>query len=295
VWNTTTTAATNSVQFGTQSRGISGTTPIGQLVTMGYVGVSGTPTWTDLMSLDNSGNLSLLSGTLNIAGLTALKVVFTDGSKNFTSTGIGTSSQFIKGNGSLDSSIYLTANQTITLSGDITGSGATSIVTTIKSSVSLSGSPTATTATTGDNTTRIATCAFVNASIAASGSSSATVIYKPILTDIPSANVTLTAAQLASGGIIVHTSSTGNYTLPTSTSLTSFLGATTGCNFRFILDASGATAASQLILNSNWSEGYNSSGAPSGIGTGNGIPAGSVATYEICLAATGTYFINRIM
>lgn len=43
----------------------------------------------------------------------------------------GTSSQFVKGDGSLDSSTYLTGNQTITLSGNVTGSGETSITTTI--------------------------------------------------------------------------------------------------------------------------------------------------------------------
>lgn len=43
----------------------------------------------------------------------------------------GTSSQFVKADGTLDSSTYLTGNQTITLSGDVTGSGTTSIVTTI--------------------------------------------------------------------------------------------------------------------------------------------------------------------
>lgn len=43
------------------------------------------------------------------SGLTASKVVFTDGSKVLTSTGIGTSSQFIKGDGSLDSTTYLSS------------------------------------------------------------------------------------------------------------------------------------------------------------------------------------------
>jgi len=41
--------------------------------------------------------------------LTASKVVFTDANKKLTSTGIGTSSQFIKGDGSLDSSTYITS------------------------------------------------------------------------------------------------------------------------------------------------------------------------------------------
>ncbi|HWC57372.1 MAG TPA: tail fiber domain-containing protein, partial [Candidatus Paceibacterota bacterium] len=71
------------------------------------------------------------ASSLNISGLTASKVIFTDASKNLTSTGIGTSSQFIKGDGSLDSNTYLTGNQTVTLSGDISGSGTTAITTTI--------------------------------------------------------------------------------------------------------------------------------------------------------------------
>lgn len=49
------------------------------------------------------------TGIVNINNLTASKVVFTDASKNLISTGIGTSSQFIKGDGSLDSNTYLTS------------------------------------------------------------------------------------------------------------------------------------------------------------------------------------------
>ena len=48
------------------------------------------------------------SGLVNINNLTPSKLVFTDSLKNLTSTGIGSSSQFIKGDGSLDSSTYLT-------------------------------------------------------------------------------------------------------------------------------------------------------------------------------------------
>lgn len=44
----------------------------------------------------------------------------------------GTSSQFLKADGSVDANSYLTGNQTITLSGDITGSGTTSIATMLK-------------------------------------------------------------------------------------------------------------------------------------------------------------------
>jgi hypothetical protein len=46
----------------------------------------------------------------------------------------GTSSQFIKADGSLDSNSYITGNQTITLSGNVTGSGTTTITTTIAAS-----------------------------------------------------------------------------------------------------------------------------------------------------------------
>lgn len=44
----------------------------------------------------------------------------------------GLSTQFDKADGSLDSSTYLTGNQTITLSSDVTGSGTTAITTTLK-------------------------------------------------------------------------------------------------------------------------------------------------------------------
>ena len=67
--------------------------------------------------LNVNGNTNI-TGNLNLSSLTASKVVFTDASKNLTSTGIGTASQFIKGDGSLDSNTYLTTGTTI-----ITGSG----------------------------------------------------------------------------------------------------------------------------------------------------------------------------
>jgi hypothetical protein len=60
---------------------------------------------------------------------TPSKVVFTDANKNLTNTGIGTSAQFIKGDGSLDSSAYLTAEadtlQTVTDRGATTTNAVT--------------------------------------------------------------------------------------------------------------------------------------------------------------------------
>lgn len=46
----------------------------------------------------------------------------------------GTSSQFLKADGSIDANTYLTGNQTITLSGKVTGSGTTSITTSLAAS-----------------------------------------------------------------------------------------------------------------------------------------------------------------
>ncbi len=68
----------------------------------------------DLFQVNSSGAIAAAtgitsSGTINFSGLTASKVVFTDASKNLTSTGIGASTDFIKGDGSLDSSTYLTS------------------------------------------------------------------------------------------------------------------------------------------------------------------------------------------
>jgi hypothetical protein len=76
---------------------------------LGTIGGSGaTLTNTASLLIDGAGTggtnnyaLAVRSGNVNIGGLTASKVVFTDASKNLTSTGIGTSSQFIMGDGSL--------------------------------------------------------------------------------------------------------------------------------------------------------------------------------------------------
>nr|MDD5551121.1 hypothetical protein [Candidatus Omnitrophota bacterium] len=60
------------------------------------------------LSLDQTTPQTIINGQPIWDTLTASKVVFTDVSKKLTSTGIGTSAQFIKGDGSLDGSIYLT-------------------------------------------------------------------------------------------------------------------------------------------------------------------------------------------
>lgn len=59
-----------------------------------------------------------------------------------------------------------TGDQTITLTGDVTGTGTGTFATTIKNDVALGGSPTTTTQSAGDNTTKIATTAFVTTAVA---------------------------------------------------------------------------------------------------------------------------------
>lgn len=78
-----------------------------------------TASFTQGMTLSTAGNLSV-TGTVT-------------GSSIIRSG--GTASQFLKADGTVDSNTYLTANQTITLTGNVTGSGTTSIATTIANGV----------------------------------------------------------------------------------------------------------------------------------------------------------------
>lgn len=59
-----------------------------------------------------------------------------------------------------------TGDQTITLTGDVTGTGTGTFATTIKNDVALGGNPTTATQSAGDNTTKIATTAFVTTAVA---------------------------------------------------------------------------------------------------------------------------------
>lgn len=87
-------------------------------ITLYYQGTTSSnfalPTNTEVLNnvylkLDQTTSQTILNGQPIWDTLTASKVVFTDANKKFTSTGIGTSSQFIKGDGSLDSNTYLTS------------------------------------------------------------------------------------------------------------------------------------------------------------------------------------------
>ena len=103
-----------------------------RITSTGNVGIGTTNPGAYKLNVNGNTNIT---GNLNISGLTASKVVFTDASKNLTSTGIGTASQFIKGDGSLDSNTYITTGTTI-----ITGSGVDSRLTFWSGTNSLSSS-----------------------------------------------------------------------------------------------------------------------------------------------------------
>lgn len=83
-----------------------------------------------VLPLSVNGNYANAAGDITASnGITGTGIVkSTSGTISYIS---GTSSQFVKADGSLDGSTYLTGNQSITLSGDISGTGSTAITTTI--------------------------------------------------------------------------------------------------------------------------------------------------------------------
>lgn len=92
---------------------------------------------TSLTTTGSSGSATLVSNTLNVPTYTLAGLGGQASSTNLTSlAGLSyVSASFVKmtsaGTFGLDTNTYLTANQTITLSGDISGSGTTSITTTL--------------------------------------------------------------------------------------------------------------------------------------------------------------------
>lgn len=85
-----------------------------------------------------------VNGTLGVTGAATFTSSVT--ASSFVKTS-GTSSQFLKADGSIDSNTYITGNQSITLSGDVSGSGTTSITTTLATVTVAKGGTGATTLT----------------------------------------------------------------------------------------------------------------------------------------------------
>lgn len=91
------------------------------------VNATGTPgTGTNEASINTTdGYFYRSTGNIGIGGTLTANSIVKSG---------GTSSQFLKADGSVDSSTYITGNQSITLSGDATGSGTTAIAVTLANS-----------------------------------------------------------------------------------------------------------------------------------------------------------------
>ena len=119
---------------------------------------------TSLTTTGSSGASTLISNVLNIPNYTLAGLGGQASSANLTSLSGLTyvSASFVKMTAAntftLDTATYLTANQSITLSGAVAGSGTTAITTTLANSVvgianlSATGTPSATTYLRGDNT-----------------------------------------------------------------------------------------------------------------------------------------------
>jgi len=97
----------------------------------------------------------------------------------------------------VDDAVAAGGGGTITLTGDVTGSGTGSFATTIKSSVNLSGSPTTTTQTPLDDSTKIATTAYVDSAVAAAVASTAS----------SSGSIVMGAVTIQWGTVTITTSS----------------------------------------------------------------------------------------
>ena len=172
---------------------------------------------TSLTTTGSSGSATLTTNTLNIPTYTLSGLGGQASSTNLTSVAGLTyvSASFVKMTAantfSLDTSTYLTANQTITLSGDVSGSGTTAITTTLATVPITKGG-------TGQTTANAAVNALLPSQTSNSGkylttdgsdSSWGTVSTG---TTIPSASMQMFAGaitQSASAGVVTTTAPTG--------------------------------------------------------------------------------------
>lgn len=124
-------------------------TTVSVVSTHGFSGTVANPTSTPAITISTTATGVLLgngssisasnvitdSGTnVGIGSVNPGQLLDVKGTIRATSLSVfgGLSTGFVKANGSIDSSSYITGNQTVTLSGDTTGSGTTAITTTLK-------------------------------------------------------------------------------------------------------------------------------------------------------------------
>lgn len=167
---TTGTDITSSVATGTTTAVITLNIPTASATNRGALSSADWSTFNGkqnaitLTTTGSSGSATFVTNTLNIPTYTLAGLGGQASSTNLTSLSGLTfvSTGFVKmtasGTFALDTNTYLTANQSITLSGAVTGTGTTSIATTLASGVvgisnlSATGTPSATTYLRGDNT-----------------------------------------------------------------------------------------------------------------------------------------------
>lgn len=123
--------------------------------------VSGTGTVTSVSITTANGISGTVANATTTPAITLTLGAITPSSVNsVVLSGSSTPTLAVTGTSSISGSN--TGDQTITLTGDVTGSGTGSFATTIKTNVDLAGSPTTTTQTPSDNSTKIATTAYVD-------------------------------------------------------------------------------------------------------------------------------------
>lgn len=124
-------------------------------------GASGGGTVTTVSVVTANGISGSVANSTTTPAITLTLGAITPSTVNsVTISGSSTPTLAVTGTSSISGSN--TGDQTITLTSDVTGSGTGSFATTIKSSVGLSGSPTTTTQAPADNSTKIATTAYVD-------------------------------------------------------------------------------------------------------------------------------------
>lgn len=260
--------------------------------------LNSTVTASSLTSVGTLGSLTV-TGNITNSALTASKVVFTDGSKNLTSTGIGTSSQFIKGDGSLDSSTYITGNQTITLSGHVTGSGTTAITTSSASKFILQG--------TTDTTTPNAQFLGALSTGILKSTTTTGVLTIAVAADFPTLNQNTTgnAATVTTNanltGVVTSVGNATSFGTFTSATLATALSDETGTGVAVFATSptfttsilAGASTANIGSTTTGWAHLYMTTGGILDFGNGNTVITHSsgilnVSTGELRITTAGT-------
>jgi hypothetical protein len=215
---------TNGISGINGTNGVNGTNGLSGLNgTNGLAGINGTNAAVGLVTNDFTITLGLSTNQFSTSN--SLWIA----SNSLALYGTGVSNNVITLGTTISNKNYLTANQTITLSGDTTGSGTTSITTT---TTNLSGSYTNRVVTTNDS--RTFTLSGASVSNAATATTATNLIAPPIITwSGPTNSLTLG-----------YPWSNTTYVITSDISVTNFLGITNGypCESSFELTNSTATS-----------------------------------------------------